>query len=121
MNIIQGSDISVVEEPTVLARFIRAVAKMTATEMLVATGGLKNYMSKSEAYRRWGRRDVDQWIEDGYVEIVNDAPGDLGKKRINRAQIESVAEAQDLVAHQIMKDNESKRQESAVIAAQGTT
>lgn len=121
MNIIQGSDISLVEEPTVLAKVLGSLAKLTATEMLTMSGGLKPYISKSEAYRMYGRGKVDKWISEGHLSISQDESGTSSKMRINRSEIDALAQADDLVHFQIMKDNESKRQERAADAVERTT
>lgn len=113
MNIIQGNDITVVEESTVIAKLIKSIAKLTATEMLTLSGGLKPFISKSEAYRMYGRGKVDKWIAEGYLSLSQDEAGTSSKMRINRSEIDALAQADDLIHYQIMRDNESKSKERA--------
>ncbi|QQT26852.1 hypothetical protein [Sphingobacterium spiritivorum] len=107
----QGSDVTLVENQSTIAKVLRSMAKLTATEMLTMTGGLKSYISKAEAYKMYGRGKVDKWIADGHLSISQDEVGTSSKMRINRGEIEALAEADDLLSYQIEKDNESRAKE----------
>lgn len=111
LGIIDGGDVTLVENQTTLARVLRAMAKLTATEMLTQTGGLKPYLSKAEAYRKYGRGTVDKWINEGHLSLSQDEAGSSSKMRINRSEIEALAEADDLLQYQITKDNEKRASE----------
>lgn len=108
LGITSGGDVTLVENQTTLARVLRAMAKLTATEMLTQTGGLKPYLSKAEAYRKYGRGNVDKWISDGHLSLSQNEVGTSSKMRINRSEIEALAEADDLLQYQITKDNEKR-------------
>lgn len=109
LGIIEGADVTLVENQTTLAKVLRTIAKLTATEMLAQTGGIKPYMSKAEAYRKYGRGVVDKWISEGYLSLSQDEIGSSSKMRINRSEIEALAEADDLLQFQINRTNEERR------------
>lgn len=111
-----GNDVTLVENQSTIAKVMRSIAKLTATEMLAMTGGLKPYISKAEAYKMYGRGKVDKWIADGHLSISQDEVGTSSKMRINRGEIESLAEADDLLQFQIERDNESRAKERNIKA-----
>lgn len=107
----QGSDVTLVENESTIAKVMRSIAKLTATEMLTMTGGLKAHISKAQAYKMYGRGKVDKWISEGYLSLSQDELGTSSTMRINRGEIEALAEADDLLSHQISRDNESRAAE----------
>jgi len=63
----------------------------------IETKQISPYISKSEAYRTYGRRMVDRWLKEGLIKVSKD--GDSSHKiRINRIQIESIAAASNRVS-----------------------
>lgn len=108
VGIFNGGEISLIENQSILAKVLRSMAKLTATEMLTQTGGLKPYLSKAEAYKMYGRGMVDKWITDGHLSVSQDEIGSSSKMRINRGEIEALAEAEDLLSYQINRDNEKR-------------
>ncbi len=55
------------------------------------------YMSKREAYAKYGRENVDRWIREGLIRQEKD--GDKNHKiRINRMQIKAAAAASNRVS-----------------------
>lgn len=54
-------------------------------------GQIEPYISLSKAYRMYGRRIVERWINESLIDVIKD--GDINTKcRISREQIELVAE-----------------------------
>jgi len=53
-----------------LAALLNQAAEFGAMKALVETGALKAKVSKSEAYRRYGRTQVEQWIAKGVIKPV---------------------------------------------------
>lgn len=118
LGIINGGDVALVENQPTLAKMLRSIAKLTATEMLTQTGGLKPYISKAEAYEKYGRGTVDKWIREGYLTLRQDEIGTSTKMRIDRGEIEALADADDLLQFQIDRDNEkAKRKGRSVKSA----
>ncbi|GEM_PF-3578275 len=107
IKLISDKDITLVEDQSILARFIRSVSKQTAIELATLTGQLKPYISKAEAYKIAGsRRIVDKWIEEGDLKDHSEGNGSF---RISRAELDSLMEAGDLIKHQIERENEQIR------------
>ncbi|MGV6945006.1 hypothetical protein [Sphingobacterium kyonggiense] len=108
IKLISDKDITLVEDQSILAKFIRSVSKQTAIELATLTGQLKPYVSKAEAYKIAGsRRVVDKWIEEG--ELI-DHSNSGGSFRISRADLDSLMGASDLIKYQIEKENERIRE-----------
>lgn len=57
---------------TELSVLVSAAAQLGATIALVRTGHLKPYLTKSEAFRRYGRKNIEKWIGLGLLTIRKD-------------------------------------------------
>lgn len=57
---------------------------------LIVCGQLKPYLSKSEAYKAYGRRKVEAWIRNGLLNEIKDGDN-TSTVRIDRIEIEKVA------------------------------
>lgn len=83
-------------EPFQLRIIIREAAEMGAMAALTRTGKLKPYLKKSEAFRKYERRQVEHWISEGYLTIRKD--GDHSASwRIDRLELEATARASRLL------------------------
>lgn len=51
---------------------------------------LKPYLSLNRCYKRWGRKTVDRWADEGLITVIKDGTG-TSKCRVLREQIELVA------------------------------
>lgn len=61
-------------------------------KMAIELGVIRPYVSKSEAYRIYGKEPIERWISEGLLKIHKD--GDkTAKIRINRMDIEILAKA----------------------------
>ncbi len=78
-----------------LAQMLQGAAELGGIVALTEVGKLKPYLSKAEAYRKYGRGKVDNWIKMGAVEEHQDFPG--AKVNLCRKQLASVASSQNLV------------------------
>lgn len=78
-----------------LAQMLQGAAELGGIVALTEVGQLKPYLSKSEAYRKYGRGVVDGWISEGVVDEHQDGPNT--KVRLCRKQLASVAASQNLV------------------------
>lgn len=61
-------------------------------------GVIKPFISKAEAYRKYGRSVVDRWISEGLISLIKDGP-DSSKIRIERSQIEQVAISSNRISY----------------------
>ncbi|QEL01545.1 hypothetical protein FKG96_12255 [Olivibacter sp. LS-1] len=69
------------------------VAKVGATQALTEVGKLTPFISKSEAYRKYGRKYVDRWIRLGVLTVKGE---DNQKKQIDRVEIQAIASSTSL-------------------------
>lgn len=73
-----------------LVNLLSEAVAIGAKKVLVETLQLKPYVSKSEAYKKYGRRLVDRWLKEGLIKQIKD--GDTNHSiRIDRVELESVA------------------------------
>ncbi|WP_184549826.1 hypothetical protein [Mucilaginibacter sp. FT3.2] len=81
-----------------LQALIRISSELGAVITLIKTGKLKPYLKKNEAFRLYGRKNVERWIEDARVTPRKD--GDHSACwRIDRIEIESIAKSSQLLLH----------------------
>ncbi|WEA01741.1 hypothetical protein [Mucilaginibacter sp. SJ] len=73
-----------------LDQIISLSAKFSATLTLIRSGQIKPYLKKSEAYRIFGRQQVDEWVQQRELGVTKD--GDHSATwRIDRMNIELIA------------------------------
>lgn len=72
------------------SKVIQDIVKITTHKVLIETGQMKPFISKNEAYRRYGRGTVERWIDEGLVKQIKDGDRNCDI-RIDRVQIETVA------------------------------
>ena len=68
-----------------LTSILKIAAKAGAEKALAGCGGLPDGISKAEAYRLYGRANVDRWLREGLLEVSN--------KNLDRVKLERVAAA----------------------------
>jgi len=77
---------------TQLHFLIRQAAEIGANFALAQTGKIKPYLKKSEAFRRYGRNQVEHWIAEGLITPRKD--GELSASwRIERLELEAIVKA----------------------------
>jgi len=74
-----------------LVTLIESVANTAAVNALCKAGVLKPYLSKSEAYRLYGRGKVDFWLKSKMVDYVKDGENS-SSLRLDRVRLEAVAQ-----------------------------
>jgi len=85
-------------EQHILTRVIDAAAELGAIHALVQTGQLKPYLKKSEAFRLYGRKQVEHWIAEGAITPRKD--GDHSAAwRIDRMEIEALVKVTELLRY----------------------
>jgi hypothetical protein len=79
-----------------LAQIITRAAEMGANLALSKTGRIKPYLNKNEAFRLYGRKNVERWIEDGLLTPRKD--GDHSASwRIDRLELEVIVKAREML------------------------
>lgn len=66
-------------------------AEAGAMKALTEVGLLKPYLSKQEAYKLYGRSDVDRWIKEGLIKPERDSF--TSKWRLDRVVLKSISSA----------------------------
>ncbi|EHQ26452.1 hypothetical protein [Mucilaginibacter paludis] len=75
---------------------IQEAAELGAILALTKTGKLKPYLNKSEAFRKYGRANIEHLAEKGFITIRKD--GDHSACwRIDRMEIEAIVKAKILL------------------------
>jgi len=70
-------------------------AELGALQALITTGMLKPYLKKSEAFRQYGRKNVERWIAQGDITPRKDG-NHSAAWRIDRLEIAILAKAIEL-------------------------
>jgi len=68
-----------------LTTILKIAAKAGAEKALAGSGALPDGISKAEAYRLYGRGNVDRWLLEGLIQVSN--------ATIDRVKLERVAAA----------------------------
>jgi hypothetical protein len=73
-------------------------AELGATRALAQAGVIKPLVTKAEAYRIYGRANVESWVRAGLIPIHKD--GDFNTKvRLERIQLEVIAKSNNWKAY----------------------
>lgn len=82
--------------PHQLRFLIEQAAAMGAELALTRAGKLKPYLKKSEAFRLYGRANIENWVEEGLIAPRKD--GDHSACwRIERFEVEAIVKAKFLL------------------------
>lgn len=68
-----------------------------AKKAMIDTMAIKPYITKSEAYKMYGRRKVDRWLKEGLVKPIKDGDSNYSI-RIDRLKIDAVASVSNRVS-----------------------
>jgi hypothetical protein len=81
-----------------LKLIIREAAEMGAIQALSKVGKLKPYLKKSEAFRKYGRANIENWAAKGLITVRKD--GDHSALwRIDRLEVTAIAKSIDLLQY----------------------
>jgi hypothetical protein len=75
-----------------LIKLLADAAELGATRALEKAGHIGGTVTRAHAWRLYGRKQVDRWIDEGFITLVKDGPG-TRQMRIDRNQLEAVAKA----------------------------
>lgn len=73
-----------------LRRLMTESMDLGAKRTLVELGLISPYLTKSQAYKIYGRAQVDRWIENGLITLIKDGTN-TSKYRISRIDLELVS------------------------------
>jgi hypothetical protein len=81
-----------------LSLLLEQAAEMGAQMALTHMGKLKPYLKKSEAFRLYGRKNVEQWIGEGLVKPRKD--GDCSATwRLERMELAAIAKSNEALRY----------------------
>lgn len=81
-----------------LKMVIREAAEMGAIQALTKAGKLKPYLKKSEAFRKYGRANIEQWAKKGLITFRKDGDNSAAW-RIDRMEVEAIIKSIDLLRY----------------------
>lgn len=79
-----------------LGILLRDAAEMGAKLVLSRIGKIKPYLNKSEAFRRYGRKNIERWIDQGLITPRKDG-NQSAAWRIDRIEVEAIQKSLDAI------------------------
>jgi len=73
------------------AHLLKTAVTDGAEKALTVNGGLSGSFTKAEAYRSYGRGNIDRWVQEGLIQISN--------KHFDRVKLEQVAAASNRITY----------------------
>lgn len=89
---------------------LNSAAQVASVQTLVSMGYIKPYMSLRQAYNAYGEGTVNRWIKEKLIKPIKDGEGN-SKVRIDRVQIEAVAQTQNRAEWYVRQAREGKLKE----------
>jgi hypothetical protein len=77
---------------TMLTQLLSEASELGAKRALAEAGTIKPFISKQEAYKKYGKANVERWILEQLITARKDG-GHSAKWRIERSEIDAVAMA----------------------------
>ena len=81
-----------------LSFILKTATEAAAQKALEETAVLQDKISKSEAYRLYGRSNVDRWILEGLI-VLQSANGKILHKCIDRVKLEAIAHSSNRITY----------------------
>lgn len=81
-----------------LSFILKTATETGAQKVLEETAALQDKISKSEAYRQYGRSNVDRWILEGLI-VLHSANGKILHKCIDRSKLEAIAHSSNRITY----------------------
>lgn len=85
--------------PFELRSLLKDASELGAQTALTKAGLIKPWISKSDAYRRYGTCTVNRWLSEGLIKLRTSTPNAV-KKHINLKEIEEVNKAYNTPIYQ---------------------
>ncbi len=90
---------------TDLRALLIEAGEVSSSKILCKIGLIKPFLNKSEAYKQYGRSDIDRWIKERLLNPVRDGSGKV-KWRFDRAELDAVSKASN--RHTFLNTEERK-------------
>jgi hypothetical protein len=69
---------------------LKAASELAVSQTLMKLGLLKPYLSKAEAYKIYGRKQVDRWLREKLISKIKDGTNS-STIRLSRTELETIA------------------------------
>jgi hypothetical protein len=93
-------------EHRTLAEIFRTAAITGAERAIRQDGSLKAQLSISEASRRYGRSQIERWLQEGLIAFTVPPEGNSLKKVVDRQRLEAVSAASNRCTYLPVADRE---------------
>ena len=81
-----------------MARLLLSIVNDSVSKTLSESGSQQERITKAEAYRLYGRSQVDRWIAEGLLKPVRERKY-ISKSGIDRAKLEQIAAASNRITY----------------------
>lgn len=81
-----------------LVILLKNAAEQGTSNALAESGQLQDQISKAEAYRLYGRGNVDRWISEGLISL-SVRKGKISLKYLDREKLEAVAASSNRITY----------------------
>lgn len=81
-----------------LVHLLKNAAEQGASNALTESGQLQEQLTKAEAYRLYGRGNVDRWISEGLISPTT-SKGNRSRKCLDRKTLEAVAASSNRITY----------------------
>ena len=81
-----------------LVHLLKNAAEQGACKALAESGQLQDQLTKAEAYRLYGRGNVDRWISEGLI-CPTTRNGEISRKCLDRKKLEAVAASSNRITY----------------------
>lgn len=81
-----------------LTNLLNDAADLAVTKALVDLGKLPSFISRREAYRRYGEGVVKRWIEEGLIEVHKDGEN-TATCRLSVVRLEALSKANNRLTY----------------------
>jgi hypothetical protein len=81
-----------------LVHLLKNAAEQGVSKALAESGQLQDQLTKAEAYRLYGRGNVDRWISEGLISLTTPI-GEFPRKCLNRKKLEAVAASSNRITY----------------------
>ena len=90
-----------------LQRLLESASEIGAKRALAEAGLIKPYLKKSEAYRMYGKANVERWLREGLLKPRKDGRASASW-RLERAELESIAKASNRASYLTVQEINQK-------------
>jgi hypothetical protein len=84
--------------PLLIHLLLQQGAELGVTLALIRAGKLKPYLKRSDAFRLYGRKNIERWMDVGLITLRKDG-NHSSAWRISRLELELIVKARFIIQH----------------------